>query len=108
MESIENQLQAQFMSWLTTHPRLRVIGPARADASRVCTISFVHERLSSKAIAQAANAQGLGLRYGNFYAYRLCESLGLSPADGVVRVSLAHYNTPDEVDRLIRTLEQIV
>jgi len=39
---------------------------------------------------------------------RLLRSLGLNPADGVVRVSLVHYNTVEEIDRLIAVLEPIL
>ena len=38
------------------------------------------------------------------YAHRLCTALGLEPEDGVVRVSFVHYNTVDEIDRLIEVL----
>jgi len=48
---------------------------------------------------------GIGIRHGHMYAYHLCEALGLDPEDGVVRVSLVHYNTMEEVDRLIEVLE---
>ncbi len=108
-EVIENDLQRHFMQWLLAQPNLRVVGPANDHPSRVCTISFVSTRgVSSKAIAQHCNAKGLGIRYGNFYAYRLCEALGLNPADGVVRASFAHYNTHEEVDRLIAALAEII
>ena len=40
------------------------------------------------------------------YAYHLCEALGMDVDDGVVRVSLVHYNTDDEVDRLVKALEE--
>jgi cysteine desulfurase family protein (TIGR01976 family) len=108
MERLETPLQEQFMRWVTAQPQLRVVGPAHAHASRVCTISFVHKSKSSKQIAQAANARGFGLRFGNFYAYRLCQTLGFDTADGVVRVSLAHYNTHDEIDRLIACLQSLI
>ena len=39
------------------------------------------------------------------YAYRLCQALGLDPEDGIVRVSLLHYNTDEEIERLIEVLE---
>ena len=39
------------------------------------------------------------------YAYRLCQALGLDPDDGVVRASLVHYNTPEEIARLIDLLD---
>ena len=45
------------------------------------------------------------MRYGHFYAYRAIEALGLLERDGVVRVSMAHYNTPAEVARLIEGLD---
>lgn len=43
----------------------------------------------------------VGIRFGDFYARRLIEALGLARQDGVVRVSMVHYNTLAEVDRLI-------
>ena len=80
-------------------------GPAHAEPTRVPTVSFVREGMTSRDIALKANALGLGIRYGNFYSYRLCEALGLDVDDGVVRASMLHYNTPDEVDRLIEFLD---
>lgn len=106
-EVIENDLQKHFMEWLTQQPAFRVIGPTAADSSRVCTISFVSTRgRSSKSIAQACNEQNLGVKHGNFYAYRLCEAVGIDPIDGVIRASFAHYNTHEEVDRLLAVLHQ--
>lgn len=89
------------------------MGPAVTGPERVATISFVHRTKRSAEIAKAANEQGFGIRYGHFYAYRLCERLTCDgiihdTSDGVVRVSMLHYNTPDEVDRLIRCLETLL
>ncbi len=104
-EVIENDLQKHFMEWLVKQPAFRIIGPTAADSSRVCTISFVSTTgRSSKSIAHTCNEQGLGIKHGNFYAYRLCEAIGLDPNDGVIRASFAHYNTHEEVDRLIAAL----
>ena len=54
------------------------------------------------------NAHGFGCRFGNFYCRRLIELIALDPADGVVRISLAHYNTPDEVARTISALDAVI
>jgi selenocysteine lyase/cysteine desulfurase len=35
------------------------------------------------------------------------ERLGLEPAGGMVRVGLAHYNTVEEIDRLVNELETL-
>ncbi len=49
---------------------------------------------------------GIAIRNGHMYAYRLCQALGLDPEDGVIRVSLVHYNTVEEIERLIEVLDK--
>ena len=85
---------------------MRIIGPHHAGESRVGTLSFVHHSKSSREIAELVDRSGIAIRNGHMYAYRLWEALGLDPADGVVRVSLAHYNTVEEIDRLIAVLDE--
>ena len=48
------------------------------------------------------------IRYGSFYSVRLFEHLGIDADDGVVRISLAHYNTTEEVARIIALLETVL
>ena len=50
----------------------------------------------------------IAVRAGSFYAWRCVEALGIDAKDGVVRVSMVHYNTVDEVDRLIAALEAVL
>ena len=47
--------------------------------------------------------RGIFAWHGNFYALQLTESLGLEP-EGLVRLGLLHYNTADEVERLLAAL----
>ena len=54
------------------------------------------------------DAHRIGIRFGHFYAARLIESLGYLDRDGVVRVSMVHYNTEEEVDRLITALRSVL
>jgi selenocysteine lyase/cysteine desulfurase len=65
---------------------------------RVPTVAFTVSGLSSSAIAAELAARGVGARSGHMYSPRLVERLGLMPG-GVVRVSLVHYNTLEEVAR---------
>ena len=44
----------------------------------------------------------------DFYAARLIDALGLREQGGVVRCSMVHYNTMDEVDRLIAGLDEVI
>lgn len=108
MAALEEPLQRRLISYLASRDDVRLVGPATADAARVPTLSFVHASKSSAAIARQANAAGLGIRFGHFYAYRLCRALGLDPEDGVVRTSLVHYNSAEEVERLIALFDRIL
>ncbi|MEO1129073.1 MAG: aminotransferase class V-fold PLP-dependent enzyme [Planctomycetota bacterium] len=111
---LETQLSEQLLGRLNALDGVRVIGPESADATdRVCTISFTHERLMSREIAVAANEAHYGIRYGHFYAHRLCSRLTgrgwmHDPEDGVVRTSLVHYNTPSEIDELATLFEALL
>ena len=51
---------------------------------------------------------GIAIRFGDFHARRLIESMGLLEANGAVRVSMTHYNTVEEVDRLIAALDIVL
>ncbi|MBN2491732.1 MAG: cysteine desulfurase-like protein [Planctomycetes bacterium] len=105
----EATLQRRLLAFLATRPRVRVIGRTSADpAARVPTVSFVREGTDSATIPARLDAHRIGIRYGHFYAYRLIDDLGLAAQNGVVRVSLVHYNTLEEVDALIRGLEEVL
>ena len=76
-------------------------------------MSFVHHQIRSADIVRAANARGYGIRFGHFYAYRLCDRLAKEKIlhdaeDGVIRVSLLHYNTLDEINGLIECLDGLI
>jgi cysteine desulfurase family protein (TIGR01976 family) len=108
MTAAERPLQERLVEYLAGAPGVRIIGPAHGGLSRVGTISFVHEGRSSAEIVAAVQARGVGIRHGHMYAHRLCTALGIEPEDGVVRVSFVHYNTMDEIERLIGALERIL
>jgi selenocysteine lyase/cysteine desulfurase len=69
------------------------------------TISFVVAGKHSEAIVRHVDRFNIGIRFGDFYARRLIEALELQGQGGVVRVSMAHYNTVEEIDRLIGCLD---
>jgi cysteine desulfurase family protein (TIGR01976 family) len=106
-ETHENQLADQLLGWLGTRRGVRLIGRADADDGlRVPTISFVHEGIAPDAVVRHVDTRGIGIRWGDFYARRLIEALQLP--QGVVRVSMAHYNTVDEINRLIQAFEEVL
>jgi cysteine desulfurase family protein (TIGR01976 family) len=101
MTACELPCQAALIAYLRSRDDVRIVGPIDDGPERVGTISFVHSELSSRAITEIVNRSEIAIRHGHMYAYRLCQALDLDPEDGVVRVSLVHYNTPEEIARLI-------
>lgn len=89
---------------------LRLIGPRSDDPTvRVPTVSFVplDPAVSVHDVVAAAHAARVAIRNGNMYGVRLCEDLGVDAGAGVVRVSLVHYNTVGEVNRLAEAMEDV-
>ena len=77
--------------------------PVADKAKRVPVISFTVQGRSSKNVVEAIEEQSeFGCRWGCFYSNRLCEEvLGLDAKDGVIRVSLVHYNTSESIGNRI-------
>jgi cysteine desulfurase family protein (TIGR01976 family) len=65
---------------------------------RVPTISFTVDGVTASALASRLSDAGIGVRSGHMYSPRLMSRLGVMP-EGLVRVSLVHYNTVAEVAR---------
>ena len=105
----EEILAERLLEYLNSQPRVKVIGETSSSKDvRVPTISFVVEGMSSAQIPLVTDKHKIGLRYGDFYSRRIIQNLDLQKSDGVVRVSMVHYNTVDEVDRLTEVLATIL
>ncbi|MBN9064681.1 MAG: cysteine desulfurase-like protein [Rhizobiales bacterium 65-9] len=72
---------------------------------RVPTFAFNLPGVKPLAICDAMSDAGIGIREGHMYTPRLMRRLGVSPETGVVRASLVHYNTLDEVKRFGEVLK---
>ena len=69
-------------------------------------------RRSSKDLTPLVCAKFLGDRGiftwdGNYYALNLTERLGVEKTGGLLRIGLVHYNTADEVDRLLTAMQEL-
>jgi cysteine desulfurase family protein (TIGR01976 family) len=104
----EEEISDRLLNYLNSKPNVRVIGQSKADREfRVPTISFVVDGMHSSTIPAKIDQHYIGIRYGDFYAKRLIEYLGLASQGGIVRVSMVHYNTLEEVNSLIEAFEQL-
>jgi cysteine desulfurase family protein (TIGR01976 family) len=108
MQALELPLQIRLIQYLRLKPQVKIIGLADEGPNSVGTVSFVHESKKSSAIVAEIDKQNIGIRFGHMYAVRLCEALGIDLDEGVVRVSLVHYNTPEEIARLIDAFDAIL
>lgn len=104
----EEKLAEHLLSWLRQRNDVRIFGEAGAEKEiRVPTVSFTIDGFDPKAIIAHTDQARIGIRHGDFHSRRLIDALELGPG-GVLRVSLVHYNTIDEVDRLTTVLDQAV
>jgi cysteine desulfurase family protein (TIGR01976 family) len=74
---------------------------------RVPTLCFSVAGVESSAIADGLAAKDIGARSGHMYSPRLMKRMGLMPA-GVVRASLVHYNTVEEIARFGEALHEVI
>jgi len=102
----EEGLSRKVLDYLNARNDIKIIGPVEYNADiRVPTIAFVQKNRDSREITLKTDEDKVAIRWGHFYAYRLINDLGLHKQNGVVRISMVHYNSLDEADRLIRALD---
>lgn len=106
----ERGLSAAVLERLVTVRGLRLFGitdPARL-AERVPTFSFTLDGHAPQAVAAHLASRAISVWDGDFYAWEVVRALGLAESGGLVRIGLVHYNTIEEVDRLVDALHELV
>lgn len=106
----EQRLAEPLLAMLRGREDVRIIGRPEADAARRApTVAFTVPGRRSRDVAEAMDAKGVAIRWGHFYAEQAMGALGIEDAeDGVIRASMVHYNTLDEVDRLVIGLGEVL
>ena len=99
----EEALGAYAFSVLKSVPHLRILGADEAAAHHGI-FSFVLEGVHPHDIAEILNADGVCIRAGHHCAQVLMKELKVP---STVRVSLAFYNTEEEIDRLGESLRSV-
>jgi len=87
---------------------VRMIGSSIADERRCPLVSFVPLQDKVDDFAHILCDQKMLVSYGHFYAPRLLEAVGVNPDEGVIRISMAHYNDEVDVQSLIKQLEPLL
>jgi cysteine desulfurase family protein (TIGR01976 family) len=106
----ETGLLTRLIEGLQAIPGVKIFGitDARRFDERCSTLSFRLGDHHPTKIAAFLGERGIFIWDGNFYALNLSERLGVEQHGGVLRVGLVHYNTAEEVERLLAALREFV
>jgi selenocysteine lyase/cysteine desulfurase len=109
IRSYEMELYEGLAEGIEAIPGVRIHGITdRAHFDRrVPTLALTIEGVTPRAAAEALGRDGIATWDGDFYATGLIERLGLAESGGLLRIGLVHYNTAEEVDRFLESLERI-
>jgi cysteine desulfurase family protein (TIGR01976 family) len=102
ISSHERALGERFLGGL---PELIDLYGLRTMEGRVPTFCFNLPGRSPEEVATLLAERELAVWHGNYYALEVMRHLGL--ADGAVRAGIVHYNTEEEVDRLLAALHDL-
>ncbi len=103
----ERSLSAQLLAGLREIQGLRVYGITNPQdlTWRVPTVACNIEGRGPRELAEYLASQGIFAWDGNYYALGVMERLGLEEHGGALRLGMAHYNTQEEIDRVMNALE---
>jgi selenocysteine lyase/cysteine desulfurase len=100
----ETSLSHRFVDGLNDASHVRIFGVPTAEGWRVSTFAFGIEGHHADDVAKMLRSRGIYVWSGHYYAVNVMDRLGVQDPDGLIRVGFVHYNTADEVDRLLEAL----
>ena len=106
MRAQEVAAVAPLLDYLAARNDLRLLGPRRAE-DRAPTVAVAFDR-AAEPISEALGRDGIACWAGDFYAVRPLEAMGVDLGRGVLRMSLAHYTSAEDVARLIAALDRVL
>jgi cysteine desulfurase family protein (TIGR01976 family) len=102
IQAYERELGQRFLTRLADAYRLHGIPTMEG---RTPTFALTHPRRTPEELATELGRQDIAAWSGNYYAVEIMERLELP--DGALRIGFVHYNTPEEVDRVLAALEEL-
>jgi cysteine desulfurase family protein (TIGR01976 family) len=108
VERFEAELATRFIEGLERIGNARLYGLAAGQVdARTPTFAVTMANHQPRAVAARLGDRGVFVWDGNYYALAAMERLGLEPHGGAVRVGFCHYNTAEEVDRVLEELDRV-
>ena len=104
----EEKIANPLLDYLNSRKDLKLIGQKKIkNKNRAPTITFLSNKISSKDLSDHLVKNRIATRNDNFYAWRCLKALGIDDVDGVVRTSIVHYNSSEDIEKLIESLDKI-
>jgi cysteine desulfurase family protein (TIGR01976 family) len=105
----ERKLVEQLIDGLLAIPAVTFYGirDAARFEERTPTVAIRMEGHTPRELAIRLGERGIFTWDGNYYAIDLAERLGVQSSGGTLRIGLAHYNTAEEVERLLGALRNL-
>lgn len=101
----EYSLSNVFLQGLSVMDNYQLFGQPTVEG-RVSTFGIKHRQFDAELVSTLLAQQGIFTWSGNFYALPLTEALGLEP-HGLIRIGFLHYNTLNEVERVLDVLRLV-
>jgi cysteine desulfurase family protein (TIGR01976 family) len=98
----ERELGQRFLEGL---PQAYTLHGIPSMDGRTPTFALTHPSHTPEVLADGLARRDVAAWPGNYYALEIMERLGLE--DGCLRVGIVHYNTAEEVDRLLEALAEL-
>ena len=104
----EEEITNPILENISKKKNLILIGKNKIiNKNRAPTISFTNKNKSSKETSEFLVSNNIATRNDNFYAWRCLEALKINTDDGLVRLSLTHYNDMEDTEKVINVLNKI-
>lgn len=109
IQEYERSLSEALIPHLLEIPGLTLYGitDRMQFAWRTPTVGIRVAGYSPLELAKALGNRGIFTWNGNFYALNLTQRLGIEASGGMLRIGCTHYNTPEEIHRLLHTLHEL-
>jgi cysteine desulfurase family protein (TIGR01976 family) len=101
----ESALGRRFLGAL---PEAVALHGLKTMEGRVPTFCFTVPGRTARSVAEHLAQRDVAVWWGNYYALETMRRLGLDEVDGAVRAGIVHYNTVEEVDRLVEGIAELL
>ena len=101
----QEQVKTYLLAQLTADPRIRLFGVPRGTKEKISLFSFAVEGAHHEDLALILDKMGIAVRSGQMCAEPLMNRYGVT---GMLRASLAPYNTLEEAQYFIKSLKRAI